>query len=769
MSMKRGKQRRGKVFKAWLIYYSIILLLPIVLAVAVYNQAISIITNENISVRQASLHQIGIKIDAQLQQLRTIGTNILLNDKVSALCKIEGKLDAGGYYSTYQASKDINKYLLINNNNLIQDVYVYFNHSGYMLSGTKTIDKDDVATVMVGLGFAKDKWQDYLKTNQSNNYHIIDTPEGQKLFYIQSLSFNNKNQVPLLTIIIVTKTVKITGLLNEIPLPPDGTVMLLGENNNALNINPNLSSSIYSDLISYENGHPRTQDHLVVVDMDSSISGCKYIMALPYVYYLQKAEYIKTIVVIYLAVCLSLGFVLAYYFSRRNYLPLQKLKTALETEDIANNGTAMDEFSFFELKINNLISKKEQLQRKLTDNKEITRNNILFSMLKGKQSVVYQKESSFPDYDLFFKSDNFSVILFEIENGGEKLFKDNDEEAVFPIVTILIRDVFQKVTGDNYNAYFIECDGQIAGIVNYSQNVADEVLEITQYEMEQVTGAVIYHIKEHFDVSLSAALSNLHRGLKSIREAYREASDVFEYKHLKSEIIPVMRYGENGFPPHSELKLSSFLVPERQFYDLVVNGNYKGAYNILKSIIGNCAGMDITSLHMVKFRMFGLVNMMLNVLGEIKTDSNIKFFEKMDPINRLMNANTLAELQEETLCILDSIVQFFEKQDSSIKDKMEAVTGYINRQYYRTDLCVQLLSEKFGMSVSYLSRMYKKATGDGLLDYIHRVRVEKAKVLLAGGMSIKDVAEKVGYYNSQALIRAFKRMEGITPGQYKMD
>jgi hypothetical protein len=189
--------------------------------------------------------------------------------------------------------------------------------------------------------------------------------------------------------------------------------------------------------------------------MDSSISGCKYIMALPYVYYLQKAEYIKTIVVIYPAVCLSLGFVLAYYFSRRNYLPLQKLKTALETEDIAGNGTAMDEFSFFELKINNLINKKEQLQRKLTDNKEITRNNILFSMLKGKQSSVYQKASSFPDCDLFFKSDSFSVILFEIENGGEKLFKDNDEEAVFPIVTILIRDVFQKVTGDKYNVYFI--------------------------------------------------------------------------------------------------------------------------------------------------------------------------------------------------------------------------------------------------------------------------------------------------------------------------
>ena len=48
----------------------------------------------------------------------------------------------------------------------------------------------------------------------------------------------------------------------------------------------------------------------------------------------------------------------------------------------------------------------------------------------------------------------------------------------------------------------------------------------------------------------------------------------------------------------------------------------------------------------------------------------------------------------------------------------------------------------------------------------HRVRVEEAKLLLRKGLNINKVALKLGFINSAALIRVFKRHEGITPGQY---
>jgi YesN/AraC family two-component response regulator len=68
--------------------------------------------------------------------------------------------------------------------------------------------------------------------------------------------------------------------------------------------------------------------------------------------------------------------------------------------------------------------------------------------------------------------------------------------------------------------------------------------------------------------------------------------------------------------------------------------------------------------------------------------------------------------------------------------------------------------------MSYLSRSYKKFRGINLLDYIHKIRIEKAKLII-NSTNLKDVAQQVGYYESKALIRVFKKYEGVTPGRFK--
>ena len=77
------------------------------------------------------------------------------------------------------------------------------------------------------------------------------------------------------------------------------------------------------------------------------------------------------------------------------------------------------------------------------------------------------------------------------------------------------------------------------------------------------------------------------------------------------------------------------------------------------------------------------------------------------------------------------------------------------------------MSRKFAISVSYLSRTYKKITSIGVLDNIHMVRIARAKELLDNGVNVSEASARVGYQESRALIRAFKRYEGITPGQYQ--
>jgi transcriptional regulator GlxA family with amidase domain len=73
------------------------------------------------------------------------------------------------------------------------------------------------------------------------------------------------------------------------------------------------------------------------------------------------------------------------------------------------------------------------------------------------------------------------------------------------------------------------------------------------------------------------------------------------------------------------------------------------------------------------------------------------------------------------------------------------------------------------MSVRNLNRRFLAATGMAPLDYLRIVRLETAKRLLESDRApIKQVAERVGYRDVRAFIRAFGKWAGLSPGQYRL-
>ena len=106
----------------------------------------------------------------------------------------------------------------------------------------------------------------------------------------------------------------------------------------------------------------------------------------------------------------------------------------------------------------------------------------------------------------------------------------------------------------------------------------------------------------------------------------------------------------------------------------------------------------------------------------------------------------------------------------------------MKRQMYRVIACLTLcallagavppasagqIAEHFHMSPSGLSQIYKRDTGRGILDDIHYCRVQHAKELLAQNMTIQNAASLSGYYHTRPMVEAFKRIEGVTPSEYR--
>ena len=98
---------------------------------------------------------------------------------------------------------------------------------------------------------------------------------------------------------------------------------------------------------------------------------------------------------------------------------------------------------------------------------------------------------------------------------------------------------------------------------------------------------------------------------------------------------------------------------------------------------------------------------------------------------------------------------------------MEELQEYIQGHYHCCNRNVTSLAQEFGISVPHVSRSFKNFRDYGVLEYIHKVRLEHAKNMLKNDVRIKNIALDVGYTDAQAFTRAFKRYEGITPSQYK--
>ena len=88
--------------------------------------------------------------------------------------------------------------------------------------------------------------------------------------------------------------------------------------------------------------------------------------------------------------------------------------------------------------------------------------------------------------------------------------------------------------------------------------------------------------------------------------------------------------------------------------------------------------------------------------------------------------------------------------------------------HYDEKLTVDVLADQAVMSRRSFERRFKKATGNTVIEYLQKVKIEAAKRRFeAGGKSIGEVMEAVGYSDPTAFRKVFKRISGLSPLEYK--
>lgn len=87
-------------------------------------------------------------------------------------------------------------------------------------------------------------------------------------------------------------------------------------------------------------------------------------------------------------------------------------------------------------------------------------------------------------------------------------------------------------------------------------------------------------------------------------------------------------------------------------------------------------------------------------------------------------------------------------------------------EHYNEKITLEELSELTFCSVNHMSRTFKRYMGMSVLNYVHKIRIEKSARLLEDKIPVKEAADRVGYQNLNHYYKYFKEFTGQTPAQY---
>ncbi|MGI6705064.1 MAG: helix-turn-helix domain-containing protein [Clostridia bacterium] len=107
--------------------------------------------------------------------------------------------------------------------------------------------------------------------------------------------------------------------------------------------------------------------------------------------------------------------------------------------------------------------------------------------------------------------------------------------------------------------------------------------------------------------------------------------------------------------------------------------------------------------------------------------------------------------------------------DGSYQKMVDEIKEYITENFHK-QITLNDLSGKYYLSSSYLSKIFKEATGVNFTKYLYTYRINQAKELLqhSGDRPIREICSSVGFNDVCYFYRVFRKAEGTTPTDYKL-
>lgn len=210
------------------------------------------------------------------------------------------------------------------------------------------------------------------------------------------------------------------------------------------------------------------------------------------------------------------------------------------------------------------------------------------------------------------------------------------------------------------------------------------------------------------------------------------------------------------------------LEKERELLGRVRMGDRTGAKEILNELLGSIIFNSAADTEIMKARILELLVVLSRAAVEGGANLQRLLGLNYEYVQELAKIEDLEEICIWIVKVLDTFLDIvYETRDDKRFKVVQEAMEYI-KNHYKENLTLDDLADVLYISPYYLSHLFREQLGYTFVDFLTRVRVEKAKKLLAeSNLSIIRIAEEVGYSDSSYFSKVFKKLENITPSKYR--
>lgn len=262
------------------------------------------------------------------------------------------------------------------------------------------------------------------------------------------------------------------------------------------------------------------------------------------------------------------------------------------------------------------------------------------------------------------------------------------------------------------------------------------------------------------------ALSNPHFDFFEAGAAYLEAETAYDNRFLMDNEY-VLYFSQVNTAVENVGPLSQRFLDG--FYSILQNGAGDDEKALDEWINSLLETFSRQRLSLFAFRMLvnDIVSALLGRLSALQSipSDNLQYYD----IFNLSSCRRARDLTGVLRRLCSEILKGQENRNSEKEpDDIQKLTTYLKEHCTDPNLTIGSAAEAMGMNSARASILYKEHTGMHPSAYLQSLRMEKAKELLIGSdLPVKEIAVKVGYFDSSSFIRRFRQNTSVTPAQYR--